>query len=187
MQNFHGFRLNTLQRQILGFIFTAILYFTSIGQADTNILAQYVPQAQEVGSGRLTVLFWNVYDATLYAPEAKWSPTTPYAISISYLRELSGKDIAKTSADAIRDLGFSDEATLDDWYRRMLMIFADVHENTTLIGIRNNQGQTLFYNNNQLAGIIPDPAFADWFFGIWLNEKTQKPDLRRKLLDLQEK
>jgi hypothetical protein len=173
--------------KIIGSVFFFIIFISSSVQADINTISRYVPQAQEVGSGRLTYIFWNVYDATLYAPEAQWSQSEPYALSISYLRKLKGKEIAKTSAEAIRDLGFSDEKTLHDWYRKMLMIFPDVDENTTLIGVRSNKGQTIFYNNGKIAGVMTDPAFADWFFGIWLNEKTQKPDLRRRLLGLQDK
>jgi hypothetical protein len=158
--------------KIIGSIFAFILLIASGVQAEKDTVDRYVPQAQKVGSGRLTYIFWNVYDATLYAPEAQWRQSEPYALSISYLRKLKGDQIAKTSAEAIRDLGFSDEYTLDEWYRQMLMIFPDVDENTTLIGIRNSKGQTVFYNNEKISGVISDPAFADWFFGIWLNEKT---------------
>jgi hypothetical protein len=173
-----------MHKKIIGSILALILLIASSAQADTSTISRYVPQAQAVGSGRLTYLFWNVYDATLYAPEAQWRQAEPYALSISYLRKLKGEQIAKTSAEAIRDLGFSDESILDEWYRRMLMIFPDVDENTTLIGIRSSKGQTVFYNNGKISGVISDPAFADWFFGIWLNEKTKKPELRRRLLGL---
>ncbi len=174
-----------MQLKIIGSICVFIFLITSSAQADNSAVARHVPQAREVGSGRLTYIFWDVYDATLFAPKAQWRPNEPYALSISYLRKLEGKEIAKTSAEAIRDLGFSDETTLDEWYRRMLMIFPDVDDKTTLVGVRISKGQTIFYNNGKIAGEVEDPAFADWFFGIWLNEKTRKPDLRRKLLGLQ--
>jgi hypothetical protein len=171
-------------RKIIFSICALIILIMSNAQADTNTISRHVPQAQQVGSGRLTFLFWNVYDATLYAPKAQWNALAPYALSISYLREIKGDEIAKTSAEAIRDLGFSDEKIIDDWYGSMLRIFPDVDEGTTLIGVRNDKGETIFYNDDEIAGTITDPAFADWFFGIWLNEKTQKPELRRKLLGL---
>lgn len=172
-------------KKIIFSICALIILIMPNAQADTNTISRHVPQAQQVGSGRLTFLFWNVYDATLYAPKAQWSAREPYALSISYLRKIKGDEIAKTSAEAIRDLGFSDEKIIDDWYGRMLRIFPDVDESTTLIGVRNDKGETIFYNNDQIAGTIANPAFADWFFGIWLNEKTQKPELRKKLLGLQ--
>lgn len=180
-----GMQAQSMRRLLLGALCSFVILVACNAQADINIISRYVPQAQEVGSGRLRFLFWDVYDATLYAPDSQWSAKQPYALSISYLRKLSGKDIAQTSAEAIRDLGFPDEATLAEWHRLMLMIFPDVDENTTLIGMRNSIGQTIFYNNEKMAGIITDPNFADWFFGIWLNEKTQKPQLRRDLLGLQ--
>lgn len=181
-----GVQVQSMRPLLLGALCSFVILIACNAHADMNTISRYVPQAQEVGTGRLRFLFWDVYDATLYAPDARWSPKQTYALSISYLRKLSGKDIAQTSADAIRDLGFADEEILDKWHKLMLMIFPDVDENTTLIGIRDRLGQTIFYNNGKMTGVITDQEFADWFFGIWLSEKTQKPQLRRELLGLQE-
>lgn len=174
---------------ILKTTYSAVIIFfllPIVSHADTEIITRHVPEAQIVGTTRLNFLFWNVYDATLYAPDANWLPSSPYALAISYLRELKGNEIAKRSVKEMRELGFTDEDTLEDWYQQMANIFPDVDENTTLIGIRKRNGQTVFYDNGRLAGTVSDTRFADWFFGIWLNEKSSEPKLRRELLGLPE-
>ena len=49
-----------------------------------NHIRGFVPNAQKVGEGRLTYLFWDVYDATLYAPAGAWDNDKPFALQLSY-------------------------------------------------------------------------------------------------------
>ena len=153
-------------------------------RTDPGVVARYVPLAEMVGESRLAFLFWDIYDARLYAPGRRWSAAAPYALSISYLRSLKGADIADRSADEIRRLGFGDEARLEEWRLGMNAIFPDVEEGTVLTGVRDVSGRTLFYKHDLRIGTIEDPAFADWFFGIWLDERTSEPSMRGELLGI---
>lgn len=147
-----------------------------------QLVARLIPEASTVGSGRLSFLIWDFYDAILYAPQGRWAKDAPYALSLHYLREFTGAQIAKSSGDAIRDLGFADETRLATWEGQMAAIFPDVDATTTLTGVRDEAGATSFYRGDKLLGAIGDPAFADWFFGIWLDESTIAPELRAQLL-----
>jgi hypothetical protein len=147
-----------------------------------DYIGAFVPEAQKVGQGRMTYLFWDVYDATLYAPEGAWDDDKPFALQLSYLRMLEGKKIADRSVEEIRGQGYNDELKLATWHTQMRKIFPDVDEGVSLTGIYTQSGETVFYRDNTEIGRINDPAFGKAFFGIWLNEKTSEPDLRRKLL-----
>lgn len=143
---------------------------------------QYIPNAQEVGQGRFSVMFWDVYDATLYAPQGQWQKGQPFALRLTYLRDIKGKKIADRSAEEIRNLGFHDEVKLADWHSQMKNIFPDVSENVSLTGIYTAQGESIFFQNNSEIGRIKDPDFGHYFFNIWLSQKTSAPELRKKLL-----
>ncbi len=160
-------------------VFTLLL--TSPSYALDNI-GLFVPNEQKVGQGRFTYLFWDVYDATLYAPQGVWDNNKPFALTLSYLQPLKGEKIADRSIKEIRDLGFTDEAKLSTWRIQMRQIFPDVNKGITLTGIYTDAGDTIFYKNNVEIGRVKDPEFSKAFFGIWLNEKTSAPDLRQKLL-----
>ena len=142
----------------------------------------YVPAAQKVGKGRLTYLFWDVYDATLYAPQGSWQEGQPFALQLSYLREIEGKKIADRSVEEMRNQGIKDEVKLATWHAQMRKIFPNVDEGVRLTGVYTEKGETVFYKNDREVGRINDPEFSKAFFDIWLNEKTSAPDLRRKLL-----
>lgn len=157
-------------------------------QAQQNPVPQFilesVPGAARVGTARLSVMFWNIYDATLYAPGGEWREGRPFALTLAYLRALDGDKIADRSAEEIRKLGYGDEAMLAGWHGQMRKIFPDVDRGTRLTGVYTSGGATEFYNGDTLIGRIDDAAFGAWFFDIWLGENTSEPHLRRQLLAL---
>ena len=147
-----------------------------------DYIKEFVPQAEKVGQGRLTYMFWDVYDAALYAPQGTWQEGKPFALQLSYLREIQGKKIADRSVEEMRNQGFKDEVKLATWHTQMKNIFPDVDNGVILTGVYTNTREAVFYLGDTEIGRINDPEFSKAFFNIWLGEKTGAPDLRRKLL-----
>jgi hypothetical protein len=160
--------------------FLAILGITPAYSIDH--IRIHVAEAKEVGEGRLSYLLWDVYDAVLYAPQGFWKEGHPFALQLSYLRQISGDKIADRSVEEMRNQGISDVVKLATWHTQMKNIFPDVDEGVSLTGVYTEAGETVFYRDNTEIGRINDPEFSKAFFGIWLDEKTSAPDLRRKLL-----
>ena len=179
-----------LQRAILPWhtlcLLIGCLLFTCSAYADTGtkIAARYMSQPEVVGHTTLRVLFWDIYDATLYAPKGHWLATQPHALKLSYRRAFSRHDIAERSAEEIRHLGFSDTKQLQRWQHQMQALFPNVDAQTDLIGVRDAAGHAHFYHNKAYLGQIADPNFSHWFFGIWLSPNTSEPELRQELLGL---
>ncbi len=148
----------------------------------SEIAIKAVPDAAVVGRGVLSYAFWAIYEATLYAPYGRWDPAQPYALSITYFREIKGRDIADTSAQEIRRQGFRDEVTLAAWHTQMMAIFPDVKEGTLLSAVFTPGEHTTFYSGQDIIGTIKGNDFGRYFFGIWLSEQTSDPQLRRALL-----
>jgi hypothetical protein len=167
---------------ILATLFTFILLLTFQTTFAQNNIHKHLPNAQEIGSGKLNYLFWDVYSATLYTNNGQWSFNQPFALTLDYHREISGSDITKSSIELMSDLGFNNEEKLALWETKMLGIFPDVNENSRITGVYTQDKRTIFYDYNQEIGVINDPEFGYWFFSIWLSENSPKPKLRRKLL-----
>jgi hypothetical protein len=143
----------------------------------------YIPDAEKVGEGRLNFMVFSVYDAALYAPRGNFDPQNPYALKLTYLRSINGKDIADTSAEEMRRLGMADEFKLAAWHTQMKAIFPDVKDGTQLTGVYIPGNGTYFYQDGQQIGQINDPEFGDYFFQIWLSENTRLPELRQNLIN----
>lgn len=170
--------------KLLWVIFAFLLAVPAHAQTATYV-HNYVPSAKIVGQGRMSFMFWDIYDAALYAPEGEFKDVKkghPFALSLTYMRDLKGRDIADRSVQEMRALGFDDELTLATWHGQMRQIFPDVSEGMTLTGFYTAEGESVFYWDAKEIGRIRNPDFGKYFFSIWLAPDTSEPDLRAQLL-----
>lgn len=149
-------------------------------------VAEAAPESQVVGfkrwgSGKFRRYGFLVYEATLWAVDHPLRP--PLALQLTYLRNIDGRAIAEASVKEIRQLGMTDEATLQRWGQLMAAIFPDVRTGDQIVGIYLPEGAQFQFNGRPL-GSIDEAAFARAFFSIWLDEKTSAPELRLALLKL---
>ncbi len=135
-----------------------------------------------VGQGTLRWWGFHVYDAALWTRSGRWQVQAPYALDIRYARRISGAQLAETSVDEMRRLGIGDDDSRRRWGDAMRRIFPDVAPGSRLIGVYRPQQGAAFYSADAYLGAIDDPEFARGFFAIWLDPRTQKPELRMALL-----
>lgn len=166
------------------FLFSALIIFSA-----TEVFANYAAQkhfsdVEKVGEGRLSVLFFDVYDATLYAPKGKWGKASDYALSLHYFREIESAAIAERSVEEMQKQGFGSAEKLENWRKKMLEIFPDVKNGSEITAVFLDQKTVIFYADGKFIGEIKDAEFNKYFSAIWLGEKTSEPGLRRKLLGM---
>lgn len=145
-------------------------------------IQNYLPNAQKIGEATHSILFFDLYKATLYAPERIYNHKKPLALSLLYLKEFEGKKIAEMSVKQMRHIGVNDEEQLNKWHKLMVDIFPNVSKGDKITGIKLSNGQSRFYMNGKFIGEITDPEFSQQFFAIWLSENTSAPEVRKNLL-----
>jgi hypothetical protein len=168
--------------KIMAAILAGMLIVPGTVSATPDVAERYMPKARKIGDGVFTYLFWDVYRATLYAPATGWRADAPFALSLAYLLNLKGRDIAERTISEIRGQGFGDEIKLTAWAVELGGFLPDVVDGDSLTAVRDTAGRTIFYSEAQHIGTIDDPTFGRCFFDIWLGEKTSEPKLRRALL-----
>lgn len=144
-------------------------------------ISSHVPKAAVVGQGRFTYFGFHVYDGVLFAPGGKYAGDAPFALELTYARDLKGHKIAERSIDEIAGLGIGTPAERAAWLPLLARIFPDVRENDRIAGIALGD-RALFYVNGKAAGEITDATLARAFFAIWLDARTSAPAFRKKLL-----
>ena len=137
-----------------------------------------------VGSGVLKYLLWNVYEAQLYAPKAKYNTESTFALKLTYFRNFKGRSIAERSVQEMSEEGCQENTIKQSWLEQMEAIFPDVREGTSLVGVKTEEGYSKFYKNSELVGEIRDSKFSKCFFDIWLSPRTSEPTLRMNLLGI---
>ncbi len=158
--------------------------------ADANLapppeVTRELPGARLLGSGRLTFLGLQVYDARLWTADefaADRFDQHPLALELVYARTLYGRLIAERSLDEMKRVGGFSEAQGERWLASMQRSFPDVGKGDRLTGVQLPQEAARFYFNGALRGELRDAEFARRFFGIWLAPQTSEPALRQSLL-----
>ncbi len=164
-------------------LFFGSVAVTAIGsEFQSTATLNLIPEAKLVGKGRFEYMFWDIYDAYLYAPNGKFDDDKPYALTLSYLREVEGREIAKRSIEEMDEQNLCESNRFSDWEGRLASIFPDVSEGQTITGVRDKDQYARFYLNGQAIGVIKEPEFTRCFFAIWLSDRTSVPELRQKLL-----
>ena len=148
-------------------------------------LAGALPQAQRIGTGRLVVWGFQIYDARLWAQpgfRAASFDRTPLALELSYLRAFKAEEIAERSIKEMRRGKPVSDAQASRWTADLLRVIPDVRSGDRVIGVHQPGVGAAFWVNGKNTGDIQDAEFARLFFGIWLSPNTSEPKLREALL-----
>ena len=168
------------------FLLTASLLL--LAPLETVARASVIRELQDmqlIGEARMRVLLWDVYDARLLSPAGRYTESEPFALSLTYLRDLDGEKIAARSIEEMRKQGLTDEVALERWYRSLVGIIPNVRERDEIVGLAAADGSTRFFLDGTPIGEIRDAAFTRAFFDIWLGQNTSEPRLRDQLLGVQ--
>ncbi|MBT0962460.1 chalcone isomerase family protein [Denitromonas iodatirespirans] len=128
---------------------------------------------QLVGSGQMQWFVFTVYDAAL------WQAPGAQALAIRYARSIASATLAETTIEELTRLGLP---AAERWRADLQEHFPDVVEGEVIVAVRQPGLGVRFYHQGRATGAIRDSAFADAFFGIWLDPRTRAPELRAALL-----
>jgi hypothetical protein len=153
---------------------------TPVALAQPAAIDGVMPQAQEVGSGQFRWWGFRVYDASLWSPSGQYQPGEPFALSLTYARDLDGQGIVQASLDQMREIGLPVDR-YPQWEQALSVVLVSVERGDTLTGVyRPGEGAVFFHNDRQTGQI--DERLAQAFFAIWLDPNTTAPRLRQALL-----
>ena len=160
-------------------LISGLLLLASLASAAT---ATEQSTLQKCGEAKLTVLFWDVYESTLFTPTGSYSPDVrPFRLDIRYLRDISASDLIKQTAKEWRAQGLADPEQ-DAWLQKLGEIWPDVATGDTLALLVDENSYSQFTMNGVEIGRIENPSFSDAFAGIWLSASSTRPTLRDALI-----
>ncbi|RUO79256.1 hypothetical protein [Pseudidiomarina taiwanensis] len=134
-----------------------------------------------VGATRLSVLFWDIYDAELRTDTGRYGNASQRALKLDYLREISSADLVESTDEEWQRLGFRSERH-QQWLTELAGMWPDVQKGDCLVLIEDAQGHANFYNAEGLLGSIDAVEFTNDFLAIWLSEKSRFKDERNALI-----
>lgn len=158
------------------------------GPDSSDWLSSRYQTLKPLGQGELRFLGLKVYNARLFAERPAGSQPSetlygqPFALRLTYARNIKGQDIAKRSEkEMVRLMG---RDLPQGWRNALQRLFPDVAVGDDITGVYLPQQGARFYLNGRPIGMLEDLELARGFFDIWLSERTREPSLRASLLGL---
>lgn len=148
----------------------------------TAVSAQPLQGLDEVGSARLKVMFWNIYESTLFSADGRYTGITPdLALKIEYRRNIRKQQFVEYTREEWQKQALYSE-TSEQWLDQLQELLPDVSKGDSLIVKVNQDLESEFYFNQSYLGKITNPQFTQHFLAIWLSEKSSYPELRLQLV-----
>ena len=168
--------MDTMRKVITGLLLLGVLSLQAVASGSPPLL----PSAQLVGQGLFTRFGFSVYEARLWAPLGRYTQGEPFALSLTYSREIAGDRLVQASFDEMQKL----QAPIiqnTQWREALERVLPNVVPGDTITGVyQPGQGATFFHRERQTGQISDD--LAKHFFAIWLDPRTSEPNLRQALL-----
>ena len=137
---------------------------------------------EKCGTALLKVLFWEVYESSLYTPDGTWQDDTrPFRLDIRYLRTISAEDLVKQTGKEWAEQGKASPQHTT-WMEDLRTLWPDVTSDDVISLAVDKAGVSTFLFNGEVIGSLQDPQFGEDFSGIWLAENTTRPKLRAQLI-----
>lgn len=137
---------------------------------------------ETVGKTRLSVWFWDVYDAELLTDSGNYEDYERRALRLSYLREIEAADLVDTTREEWQRMDISITAEHDDWLKRLNEMWPDVQKGDCLMLVETDQGYSEFFNAEGKLGSIESSEFTDDFLAIWLSPDSKFKSERNELI-----
>lgn len=181
--------MKSLASSIVAFVFGVAALLATLasplsvaGTEAPNAALEQAPVLAKCGEAKLSVLFWDVYESTLYTPDGIYeSGVRPLRLEIRYLRDIKGIDLVKQTGKEWRDQGLEDPRHTI-WLGELLSLWPDVSKGDVITLDLDESGIARFSFNDDTLGSITDPDFGRDFAGIWLSPNTTRPELRAALI-----
>ena len=145
-------------------------------------MANPLNEKKKVGEAKLKVLFWDVYNSSLYSKTGEYQAEQfPQALKIYYLRDIDAEDLIERTQDEWKKLGIK-QVIFSQWIPLLANIFPDIKKGDTLLLTVSENQQSEFFFNGKLIGKITDQTFGKNFLRIWLDKNCSYPNVRYKLI-----
>jgi len=168
-----------MRKLILGVLMMVALQGASLAE----LALQGVPNAELVGRGQFSRFGFSVYEARLFAPQGRYVPERPFALSLTYSRSIAGEKLVQASFDEMQKLQ-APLAERKDWRVDLERVLPDVVPGDSITAVYQPGHGAVFFHRDRQTGRINDDL-AKYFFGIWLDPRTSEPSLRQALLGTQ--
>lgn len=145
---------------------------------------------RKVGDATLTWGPFTVYTSQLRTPDGHYAgPKQDQALIITYQRDIDREELVEATREQWQALGIlQQEPQSEAWLKMLQSLWPSVTPGAQLAFVMSDRrGQFWYRASAALQGFTPlggpqSAAFSSGFLAIWLDPRTQYPELRQQLI-----
>lgn len=145
-------------------------------------LAKAPEAAAIVGAASFRVLFWRVFDASLWSRDGAFDWDTPFALSLTYAREFTAHQLTTTTVEEMARLSGKPLQTFSHFGAEFMGCIDDVGIGDRITAVSVTQNQARLFLNGEERCALERPELRRQFFGIWLARNSAFPDETARLI-----
>ncbi|MGB7801732.1 hypothetical protein [Buttiauxella sp.] len=143
-----------------------------------------------MGAATLSWGPFTVYTSQLRTPDGRYNgPTQDQALIITYKRDIDRDDLVDATREQWQEQGIlAREPRSEAWLKMLHSLWPDVTPGSQLAFVLSGKQGQFWYRASaaqksfSILGPRQSEAFSTQFLAIWLDPRTQYPDLRQQLL-----
>ncbi|GAA6205623.1 MULTISPECIES: chalcone isomerase family protein [Thalassotalea] len=138
---------------------------------------------KKIGSALFSVLFWDIYNSTLYTESGKFiegSAQQTIVFKIDYFKDITRDDLIEHTVEQWQHLKIHENEYLH-FLPELAEVWPNISAGDSLTLLIQNQNSRFYFNGN-FIGSIEEHSFGSLFLSIWLSPQTSQKTLRSKLL-----
>ncbi len=141
------------------------------------------PEAQtKVGETAFRVMFWTVFDASLWSANPSFDWTSPFALSLTYARDFTAEQLTEKTVEEMARLSRRPESAFYDFGKTFNACVSDVGEGDRITAVSRGPDTARLYLNGDMRCELEAPGLRESFFGIWLSRDSLFPEATAKLI-----
>ena len=162
--------------------FAALLALPAQANDAQASLTEIEPSLRQVGQAEFRYLFWDIFDASLYAAGETFSWKAPFALSLEYRRDFSAEDLTKETIKSLGRLTDWPSAELARFRAALAPCMANVRDGDRFTAVSPDADTAVLFLNGKERCRLQKSNIRRDYFGIWLSPNSDFPEETRKLL-----
>lgn len=148
--------------------------------AGTAQAQRYPDGLQLVGTARLEVLWFHIYDAALLSASGQYRvDERPLLLVLDYRRNISRDKLLQETRRQLE--GRIDTKLLSAGLARLSQLLPDIRQGEQLAFYLDGEGAGRLYHDRRYLGALGPAEFDRAFLDIWLAHDSAFPELARRL------
>lgn len=130
----------------------------------------------QVGATSFRVMFWRVFDASLWSTDGRFDWTQPFALSLTYRRDFSVDQLKSKTVEEMARISGKKEAAFRAFGEEFAGCVGDVGDGDRITAVSIDADKTQFFFNGEETCTLSKPGLRRDFFSIWLSEDSLFPE-----------